>query len=62
MAGTTEKPDDARRDATKGAPAKYRDRPTNDGQHGDAGEKPNEGYPDEALDPDAQRVQQDPAR
>jgi hypothetical protein len=34
---------------------KYRDRPTSDGKAGDGGQQPNEGYPAEALDPDAQR-------
>ena len=44
-----------RKPVEKPAEVKYRDRPTNDGKQGDGAEEPNEGYPNEPLDPDAQR-------
>ncbi len=44
-----------RKPSDKPAKVKYVDRPTDDGQHGDGAEEPNEGYPTEGLDPDSQR-------
>jgi len=62
MPGANETPDDeARRDAKKGAPVKYRDRPPNDGRHGDAGQQPNEGYPTEGI-PDETPIERGPGR
>jgi hypothetical protein len=63
MPGANETPDDdARGDIAEGARLKYRDRPSNDGRHGEGEKEPNQGYPNEALDPDAQRAPKDPVR
>lgn len=60
MPGANEAPDDdARRDVKQGQPVKYRDRPANEGRHGDADEEPNEGYPDEGL-PENKTIERGP--
>jgi hypothetical protein len=50
MSGANEFPEkDAKDGKATGERVKYRDRPGDEGMHGDAAQKPNEGHPTEGL-------------
>jgi hypothetical protein len=50
MSGATEFPEkEARHGEARTPPEKYRDRPADEGKHGDAAQQPNEGRPTEGL-------------
>jgi hypothetical protein len=54
MSGANEFPEkDASHGKVKDARVKYRDRPGDEGMHGDAAQQPNEGHPTEGLRDDS---------
>jgi hypothetical protein len=54
MSGANEFPEkDAQHGQAKPPREKYRDRPADEGKHGDGAQRPNEGYPSEGLQDDS---------